>query len=383
MVAVYRADRSGYSYHSVMSANHAPIDFVAIDFETANSDPVSACAIGIAVVRAGQVAESFAQLIRPPYSGVPSNYFSEWNYRVHGIHWTAVEHQPTFAERWEGLRSLVHDAPYLVAHHAEFDAGVLDECLANSGLPALPKLFHCTLHAANVMWTLESYKLSRVCQFLKIPLTHHDAQSDASAAANVMIRALDAGYRPGDTTSADMWGQRTLSADIVQLIREIMDDGVVEREEIQGFDAWLVANPGAAALWPGTELAALTRKILADGVIKDDELLEFRGLCAMLLGLPAEKAAKRKAKRGAQISVCFTGFGTASRKDFLRGQAEEMGFHVTGTVTKTLDILVLGEDPGPAKLKLAAERSIRTMAATEWTAYASSTAAARVNSPAD
>jgi NAD-dependent DNA ligase len=50
----------------------------------------------------------------------------------------------------------------------------------------------------------------------------------------------------------------------------------------------------------------------------------------------------------------------------LRAQAEGMGFHVTGTVTKNLDILVLGEDPGPAKLKLAQERNIRTMTLDEW-----------------
>ena len=40
-------------------------DFVAIDFETANSSRSSACAIGVAVVRDGRVVEHGSTLINP------------------------------------------------------------------------------------------------------------------------------------------------------------------------------------------------------------------------------------------------------------------------------------------------------------------------------
>ena len=55
-------------------------DFVAIDFETANSDPSSICSVGIVVVREGRVQQCVHRLVRP----VP-NYYSYHNTRVHGM----------------------------------------------------------------------------------------------------------------------------------------------------------------------------------------------------------------------------------------------------------------------------------------------------------
>ena len=40
-------------------------DFAAIDFETANHHPTSACSIGIVVVRDGVIADEFSHLIKP------------------------------------------------------------------------------------------------------------------------------------------------------------------------------------------------------------------------------------------------------------------------------------------------------------------------------
>jgi DNA polymerase III epsilon subunit-like protein len=184
----------------------------------------------------------------PPCTGDPAIYFSPWNFRVHGIHWSAVEHEPSFPEVWARIAPLAAAAPYFVAHNAEFDAAVLGACFSRHGMPALCPPFVCSLHTSTVMWPLESYRLSRVCQFLKIALTHHDAQSDAAAAATVMLRAIRSGYVLGNVTPAPNWAQKHLSASIVDLIRDIMADGVVEREEVLGFDAWLTANPHALAV---------------------------------------------------------------------------------------------------------------------------------------
>ena len=40
-------------------------DFTAIDFETANHQPDSACQLGVVVVRNGQVVDQFTWMIRP------------------------------------------------------------------------------------------------------------------------------------------------------------------------------------------------------------------------------------------------------------------------------------------------------------------------------
>ena len=57
-------------------------DFTAIDFETANRYPTSACSIGIVVVQDGEITEEFSHLIKPePY------YFNKkftWDYSRDG-----------------------------------------------------------------------------------------------------------------------------------------------------------------------------------------------------------------------------------------------------------------------------------------------------------
>ena len=59
-----------------------PLDFTAIDFETANSSSASACAVGLARVRDGRVVASQGWLIQPPPG---HDRFFELNIGIHGI----------------------------------------------------------------------------------------------------------------------------------------------------------------------------------------------------------------------------------------------------------------------------------------------------------
>ena len=98
-----------------------PLNFVAIDFETANGSPASPCAVGLVRVRDGKIAESVATLIQPPY---PNNWFHEGNIRVHGIRPSDVDGAPEMHEALAFILTFVGDDP-LVAHNAPFDMGVL------------------------------------------------------------------------------------------------------------------------------------------------------------------------------------------------------------------------------------------------------------------
>jgi DNA polymerase-3 subunit epsilon len=98
-----------------------PLDFTAIDFETANSSSASACSVGLVKVVDGRVVDRAGWLIRPP-AGHDS--FSEWNTRIHGI----VAEDVVDALSWQDqLGDLVvfADGDALVAHNAGFDMGVI------------------------------------------------------------------------------------------------------------------------------------------------------------------------------------------------------------------------------------------------------------------
>jgi DNA polymerase III subunit epsilon len=154
--------------------------FVALDFETANRYPDSACSIGLVRVEQGQVVDKAHYLIRPPRRQFEFTH-------IHGITWPQVANQPNFAERWPQIAAILAGADFLAAHNAAFDRGVLQACC--QAYDILPPLFEfvCTVQLARKTWNIRPTKLPNVCEYLGIPLNHHDALSDAEACARIAI----------------------------------------------------------------------------------------------------------------------------------------------------------------------------------------------------
>jgi len=157
--------------------------FTAIDFETAGHGRDSACAVGAVVVERGRIVERYYQLIRPPVRQVMFSH-------VHGLTWADLKDAPAFAEMWPELRRVIEAGEYLVAHNAPFDRGVLHGCCAAAGITPPPQRFECTVQIARRTWALPSNRLPAVCDYLGIPLNHHNAMSDAEACAHIALAAM-------------------------------------------------------------------------------------------------------------------------------------------------------------------------------------------------
>lgn len=164
-------------------------NFAAIDFETANYDRNSACAVGIAVVRSGRVAALERRLIRPPTRDF---YFTH----IHGLTWKDVQDAPTFAEVWQDVSPIFNDAAFLAAHNAQFDRGVLEASCRHHRLRSPAYSFVCTVNVARSIWNIYPTKLPDVCRRLRISLDHHEAGSDAEACAKIVLAAAERGWRP-------------------------------------------------------------------------------------------------------------------------------------------------------------------------------------------
>jgi len=165
-----------------MSRSAASGSWVALDFETATREPTSACALGIAVIRDGRVAEKASWLIQPPF-----NEYEFWNTRVHGLGPDDTELAPDFREVWFEVQPLLAQGP-LLAHNASFDMRVLRALIASHELPALRYEYVCTVGMARRAFPqLPNHKLNSVCDHCAIPLVHHDAASDAEACARVAL----------------------------------------------------------------------------------------------------------------------------------------------------------------------------------------------------
>jgi DNA polymerase-3 subunit epsilon len=161
---------------------HHKSPFIAIDFETADFQPDSACAVALVRVEGSRIVHRSHFLIRPPRQDFIFTY-------LHGITWEMVAGEPTFGELWPQLQPLLTDVEFLSAHNAPFDRGVLQSCCAGHGLkpPRIP--FLCTVKLARQTLKLFPTKLPDVCGFLGIPLDHHNAASDAEACARIVIAA--------------------------------------------------------------------------------------------------------------------------------------------------------------------------------------------------
>jgi len=162
--------------------------FVAIDFETANYRPDSACSIGLVVVKGHRIVRREHFLIRPTDRQFVFTY-------LHGIAWENVRDAPTFAELWPTLRETIADADFLAAHNASFDRRVLYSCCETHHLATPTRPFVCTVRLARAVWSVYPTKLPDVCRHLNIPLKHHQADSDAEACARIVIAAQNAGWQ--------------------------------------------------------------------------------------------------------------------------------------------------------------------------------------------
>ena len=156
--------------------------FVAIDFETADHGADSACAVGLVRVEDWIVSAKISRLIRPPRPHIHFSY-------LHGITWEHVKDEPAFAEVWPQVAPILDGVDYLVAHNAGFDRGVLAACCRRAQLPMPAQRFVCSMWEARRKLRIYPTKLSDVCRRLGIELRHHDALSDAEAAARIMIAA--------------------------------------------------------------------------------------------------------------------------------------------------------------------------------------------------
>jgi len=172
------------------------MDFAALDFETANRHATSACSVGVALVKRGELAERNSWLIRPP-----TLEFDHFNIRVHGIRPKDVEASPTWANIWPDVSFRLKDK-YLIAHNVRFDLGVLQALNDHYSLPPLEVRYLCSWVVARKTWPdLVSYRLSAVGEFLGIEFKHHDAGEDAWVSAEI-IRA--AATELGVTTIEDL-----------------------------------------------------------------------------------------------------------------------------------------------------------------------------------
>ena len=160
------------------------MQYVAIDFETANRYPNSACSVGLAHMdEEGTALEEYYTLIRPPVL-----YFDPLNTSIHHLDDREVRKAPTMEDLWPEISSFIGSLP-LVAHNAQFDIRVLRATLEAWGLEAPHNDYYCTLSLARRVWKdRPSYKLTSLASGLGWEYEAHNALADCLVCGRLFAR---------------------------------------------------------------------------------------------------------------------------------------------------------------------------------------------------
>ncbi len=169
------------------------LNFIAIDFETANYNANSACSIGLVRYHDGVEVDSFYSLIKPP-----ELYFIPSFIDIHGITPNMVAESPLFDSVWkEGIVPFIENPLYpekvpLVAHNAGFDMRILKGCLVHFELPIPNMKSICTLQMARKAWkSLPRHNLPSLATHYKIIYDAHNALDDSRTCGKLLAIAAE------------------------------------------------------------------------------------------------------------------------------------------------------------------------------------------------
>ncbi len=159
--------------------------FVAVDVETANSDPASICQLGFAVVDDLGRTLSFGTLINP------ESRFDAFNVALHGIDEMSVADAPGFPDAMDAFRSFMERHP--IVQHSNFDRRAINGACDRHRLPILNTTWHDSVIMARRAWPElkgnGGHGLANLKEVLKLQFEHHDAVEDAKAALQVVLLA--------------------------------------------------------------------------------------------------------------------------------------------------------------------------------------------------
>lgn len=162
------------------------MNFVAIDFETATSNPGSICSMGICLVENNKVIKTEEMLIKPnPFE------FNEYNIKIHGITPDAVFTKPTFDKYWDRIKPYIENN-LVVAHNASFDITALKRAMTQYNIVYPEFSYLCTVQLSRKAYPeMPGHRLNHMADAFGIKFLHHNAEEDAYVCARVLLHIME------------------------------------------------------------------------------------------------------------------------------------------------------------------------------------------------
>jgi DNA polymerase-3 subunit epsilon len=164
------------------------MDFISIDFETANENRASVCAMALIFFEDNQIVDEKEWLIKPPEDYI---HFNPLNIQIHGITPEKIENKPEFDKIWPEVKPYIENK-LVVAHNAAFDVNVLQRLIIEYNLDSPKFNYVCTYRIATATWEKQfNYSLKNLGNHLGYIFNHHDAHDDAKVCGKIFIHACE------------------------------------------------------------------------------------------------------------------------------------------------------------------------------------------------
>jgi len=161
------------------------MNFVAIDFETANADLSSICQVGMVTFRDGEPFETFSSLIDP------DDYFDPINSLIHGLTEESIHGAPTFASIYSEICRRAQGT--VMVSHSLFDRAALVRASMHHNLAMLDCPWLDTMRVVRRAWSQYSrsgYGLANLATDFGIQFKHHNAAEDARVTGLILVQAM-------------------------------------------------------------------------------------------------------------------------------------------------------------------------------------------------
>lgn len=162
-------------------------DFITIDFETANNNMNSACALGIVAIKDLEIVKTEYFLIKPP-----TEHFRHENVEIHGLTYHDVKNCDSFPCIYTTLANYIENSKYVLAHNAQFDMTVLNESLKTYNIPDTNFVYIDTINFSSKVRKNCGNSLSDCANYFSIDMgNHHNALDDAITCAKIAIASVN------------------------------------------------------------------------------------------------------------------------------------------------------------------------------------------------
>ncbi|HOI15933.1 MAG TPA: exonuclease domain-containing protein [Geobacteraceae bacterium] len=243
-------------------------DFVAIDFETANPQRVSACALGYAKVSNAEIVDARGYLIKPIGGHAP------FQSKIHGIKEEHTFDKPLFGELFPKVEDLFD---YPLVAHSLFDKQVLQALSDHFNLRLVFDYIDTSAIAKERLPNLKNCKLETCVKHFGLPsFKHHDAAEDATACARVFLKLQDHSKEPQklSVTVNDL-------SEFKGMLMGVLADDQVNYKEAYSLLYWLEDHPGGKQ--PYDDLYYSLKVALADNQLDSLEATNVKTIMAHII----------------------------------------------------------------------------------------------------